>query len=82
MYYLKEMYCSRKGNAGSTEIIVELENLEEITEIWKYYCEKNSTQEYFDKKGYNCFYIENDDGEIIDAHDTGYYYSCIFDNIN
>lgn len=73
MFEFKVMYCSPKGNAGLTETIAKLNTLEETIEMWKSYCETNSTQEYFDEEGYNCFYIEDEDGDIVEAFDTGFY---------
>jgi len=72
MYSVKQMYSSPKCNARVCETICRLNTLEEAQEFWKDFCERNSTQEFFDEEGYNYFYIEDDEGRIKDNHYTGF----------
>jgi hypothetical protein len=73
MYSVNQMYCSPNGNAGDSETICRVNTLEEAQQFWKSYCLSNSTQEFFDEEGYNCFYIEDENGMIEDAYDTGFF---------
>lgn len=73
MYSVKQMYSSPKGNAGVCETICRVNSLEEAKEFLKIYCKNNSTQEFFDETGYNSFYIEDEDGMVEEAHDTGFF---------
>ena len=73
MYSVKQMYSSPNGNAGVCDLICLVNTLEEAQVFWKDFCERNSTQEFFDEEGYNCFYIEDDEGRIEDNYDTGFF---------
>lgn len=73
MYSVNQTYSSPKGNAGNCETICRLKSLGEAKEFWESYCFTNSTQEFFDEEGYNCFYIADEDGMIQEAHDTGFF---------
>jgi hypothetical protein len=73
MYSVKQMYYSPKGNVNLCDTICRVGSLTEAKEFWKLYCEQNSTQEFFDKEGYNFFYVEDGDGMVEEAHDTGFF---------
>ena len=73
MFKLIVTYISKKGNVGNVETIASLNSLEEATQMWEDFCNKNSNDEYFEEEGYNTFYIEGDDGCIEECYCTERY---------
>jgi hypothetical protein len=85
MFSLKVCYNDLKGNVGDCEIISTYPTYEEAKEMWSSFIKNNSTEDYFNMEGYNCFYIESVfEGEVLDIKDdfdTGYFeeghFECI-----
>ena len=85
IFSLKVCYNDLKGNVGDCETICRVTTYEEATEMLSSFIKNNNTEDYFNREGYNCFYIESSfDGEVLDIKDnfdTGYfeegYFECV-----